>query len=86
MTGFATGGTAASTGSGPGTGGTGSGITAASTGSGPGTGGTGSGIDVERVTAWFTAEVPGVVPPLDFELIAGGRSNLTFAVTDASGR
>lgn len=45
-----------------------------------------TGIDVERVTAWFAAEVPGVVPPLTFELIAGGRSNLTFAVVDAAGR
>ncbi len=30
--------------------------------------------------------MPGAVPPFSFELIAGGRSNLTYAVTDAAGR
>lgn len=44
------------------------------------------GIDVEGVTAWFGAHVPGAVPPLRFELIAGGRSNLTYQVTDRAGR
>ena len=43
------------------------------------------GIDVERVQKWFVATVPGVVLPLHFELVAGGRSNLTFRVTDAAG-
>ncbi|MDA8267477.1 MAG: phosphotransferase family protein [Actinomycetota bacterium] len=43
------------------------------------------GIDIGPVTAWFEANVDGVVPPLDFTLIAGGRSNLTFAVADAAG-
>ena len=43
------------------------------------------GIDAPRVTAWFEEHVPGVAGPLDFELIAGGRSNLTFKVTDAQG-
>ena len=43
------------------------------------------GVDVERVTAWMAANVEGVQPPLSFELIAGGRSNLTFKVTDAAG-
>jgi aminoglycoside phosphotransferase (APT) family kinase protein len=43
------------------------------------------GIDVDGVTAWFTANAPGVVPPLSFDLIAGGRSNLTYKVTDAAG-
>ena len=45
-----------------------------------------AGIDVERVTGWFADHVPGVEPPLAFTLIAGGRSNLTFRVEDASGR
>ncbi len=40
------------------------------------------GIDVPAVTAWFEANVAGVVPPLTFDLIAGGRSNLTFRVQD----
>ena len=48
-------------------------------------GGDVEGIDVERVTAWFERSVDGAVAPLDFVLIAGGRSNLTFAVTDAAG-
>jgi len=43
------------------------------------------GIDVENVTRWFTEHIPDVKPPLDFLLIAGGRSNLTFKVTDAAG-
>ncbi len=45
------------------------------------------GIDVSRVTDWFERHVPDVAPPLQFELIAGGRSNLTFEVVDSrSGR
>ena len=43
------------------------------------------GIDPEPVTAWLATEV-GVAPPLDFDPIAGGASNLTFVVTDAAGR
>ena len=44
------------------------------------------GIDQARVGSWFRQHVPGVVPPLHFTLIAGGRSNLTFRVEDADGR
>jgi len=44
------------------------------------------GIDVPNVEGWFAEHVPGVALPLTFELIAGGRSNLTFRVTDAGGR
>src|SRR4051812_44870770 len=40
------------------------------------------GIDVDGVTAWFEGHVPSVVPPLAFDLIAGGHSNLTYRVTD----
>lgn len=43
------------------------------------------GIDVKRVTEWMADAVPGVAPPLSFSLIAGGRSNLTYEVTDAGG-
>jgi aminoglycoside phosphotransferase (APT) family kinase protein len=43
------------------------------------------GIDAEQVTTWFSSHVAGSAPPLSFELIAGGRSNLTFRVTDADG-
>jgi len=41
------------------------------------------GIDVDSVSAWFVANIPDVQLPLAFELIAGGRSNLTYRVTDA---
>ncbi len=44
------------------------------------------GIDAARVEAWFRANVPGAEPPLRFERIAGGRSNLTYRVSDSAGR
>ena len=44
------------------------------------------GIDRGRVEAWFEANVEDAATPLSFELIAGGRSNLTYGVTDANGR
>jgi len=43
------------------------------------------GIDVPSVSAWFEANIPGAAPPLSFELIAGGRSNLTYRVLDSAG-
>jgi aminoglycoside phosphotransferase (APT) family kinase protein len=48
--------------------------------------GTPDGIDGPRVEAWFAAEVPDAEPPLTFERIAGGHSNLTYRVTDSGGR
>ncbi|MGC9963509.1 MAG: phosphotransferase, partial [Acidimicrobiales bacterium] len=50
---------------------------------GPAEGST-EGISVGPVTEWLGANV-GLVPPLGFDLVAGGRSNLTFKVTDAAG-
>ena len=44
------------------------------------------GIDRDGVEAWFEAHVPGVEAPLSFEKVSGGRSNLTYSVTDAGGR
>ena len=44
-----------------------------------------AGIDSSGVTAWFGAHVPEAVAPLEFALIAGGHSNLTFSVTDSAG-
>lgn len=44
------------------------------------------GIDETGVSAWFAAHVPDVQLPLQFSLIAGGRSNLTFSVQDQRGR
>jgi aminoglycoside phosphotransferase (APT) family kinase protein len=43
------------------------------------------GIDAPSVTSWFHEHVPGAEGPLGFELIAGGHSNLTYGVSDASG-
>ena len=43
------------------------------------------GIDREGVEAWFREHVPRAEPPLRFETISGGRSNLTYGVTDARG-
>jgi len=54
-------------------------------GTGAGTG-TLEGIDAPAVSAWLTGTVPDLSPPFAFELIAGGRSNLTYRVTDANGR
>jgi aminoglycoside phosphotransferase (APT) family kinase protein len=44
------------------------------------------GIDRDRVTEWMAATVPGATAPFTFELIAGGRSNLTYRVTDDAGQ
>jgi len=43
------------------------------------------GINAENVTAWFGEHVPSAVAPLQFELIAGGHSNLTYRVIDSTG-
>ncbi|HSJ90457.1 MAG TPA: phosphotransferase family protein, partial [Ilumatobacter sp.] len=43
------------------------------------------GIDHDRVSAWLVEHVEGATPPFRFDLITGGRSNLTFLVTDAGG-
>lgn len=40
------------------------------------------GVDVNAVTAWFESHAERVAPPLRFDLIPGGHSNLTFRVTD----
>jgi aminoglycoside phosphotransferase (APT) family kinase protein len=45
-----------------------------------------AGIDPEAVTAWLAARVDHLDPPLAFDPIAGGHSNLTFTVTDTAGR
>jgi aminoglycoside phosphotransferase (APT) family kinase protein len=43
------------------------------------------GIDAGGVTAWFEDHAADVAPPLRFSLIAGGRSNFTYTVTDSAG-
>ena len=44
------------------------------------------GIHVERVSRFLVERVAGCEPPFAFELISGGRSNLTYRVRDAAGR
>ncbi|MEY3679578.1 MAG: hypothetical protein RL547_190, partial [Actinomycetota bacterium] len=43
------------------------------------------GIDVDKVSRWLVDNIDGATAPFVFDLIAGGRSNLTFRVTDARG-
>jgi aminoglycoside phosphotransferase (APT) family kinase protein len=43
------------------------------------------GVDAAGVTAWFRSEIPAAQPPLAFERLPGGRSNLTYRVRDAAG-
>jgi aminoglycoside phosphotransferase (APT) family kinase protein len=44
------------------------------------------GIDAPRVTRWFRDHLREAEPPLRFEIIAGGHSNLTYKVEDARRR
>jgi aminoglycoside phosphotransferase (APT) family kinase protein len=44
-----------------------------------------SDIDRSQLTPWLAREL-GFAPPLRFDRIAGGRSNLTYFVTDVAGR
>jgi aminoglycoside phosphotransferase (APT) family kinase protein len=55
------------------------------TGSGDGSATVPDGIDLDGVEAWFALNVPSAGPPLSFERIAGGHSNLTYRVGDAGG-
>ncbi|MEY3265755.1 MAG: hypothetical protein RJA15_201 [Actinomycetota bacterium] len=43
------------------------------------------GIDEQRVGAWLDANIENAQGPYTYDLIAGGRSNITFRVTDANG-
>ncbi len=40
------------------------------------------GLDLARLSDWFAASVPGAAPALTARLIAGGKSNLTYEVSD----
>ena len=44
------------------------------------------GIDEARVEVWLNNNIEGAHGPYTYSLIAGGRSNLTFHVTDANGK
>src|SRR5215472_16997668 len=45
-----------------------------------------TGIRTADVTSWLLCHVDDLTGPLTFDLISGGRSNLTYAVTDTTGR
>jgi aminoglycoside phosphotransferase (APT) family kinase protein len=55
------------------------------TGSGDGSATAPDGVDPNGVEAWFALNVPKASPPLSFERIAGGHSNLTYRVSDGGG-
>jgi aminoglycoside phosphotransferase (APT) family kinase protein len=44
-----------------------------------------AGIDAERVERWLAGHIEGLTGPVEFELISGGRSNLTYRLTDTAG-
>ncbi len=44
------------------------------------------GINDANVTRWLVDNIDGLSAPFTFDLITGGRSNLTFLVTDGTGR
>jgi aminoglycoside phosphotransferase (APT) family kinase protein len=45
-----------------------------------------AGIEPRTVETWFAQHVPEARAPFDYEVIAGGHSNLTVAVSDVGGR
>ena len=43
------------------------------------------GIEADRVERWIAEHVDGLAGPVEFGLVLGGRSNLTYRLTDAAG-
>ena len=43
------------------------------------------GIEAGRVERWLAEHVDGLAGPVEFGLVSGGRSNLTYRLTDAAG-
>ena len=43
------------------------------------------GIEAERVRRWLAEHIDGLVGRVEFGLVSGGRSNLTYRLTDAAG-
>jgi aminoglycoside phosphotransferase (APT) family kinase protein len=43
------------------------------------------GVEPDRVTPWLVANVPALVAPVEYQLIAAGGSNLTYRLDDGSG-
>ena len=44
-----------------------------------------AGVDSGRVGRWLASHVGGLTLPVEFELVSGGRSNLTYRLTDVGG-
>ncbi|MEJ6669697.1 MAG: phosphotransferase family protein, partial [Pseudomonadales bacterium] len=44
------------------------------------------GIDEVAVTAWIKSKIPDLAEPVEYELITGGHSNLTYRCRDGLGR
>src|SRR5712691_10680069 len=42
-----------------------------------------AGVNSGRVGRWLASHVEGLTLPVEFELVSGGRSNLTYRLTDA---
>src|ERR1044072_2593921 len=53
------------------------------TGSGDGSATAPEGIDANGIEAWVALNAPSASPPLSFERISGGHSNLTYLVVSA---
>src|SRR5215212_6483092 len=45
-----------------------------------------NGLARDRLDPWLAERIDGAEPPFSFERIAGGRSNLTYRMTDSRGR
>ena len=44
------------------------------------------GIDEATVTAWIRSKIPDLADPVEYDLITGGHSNLTYRCRDAQGQ
>ncbi len=44
------------------------------------------GYDVTAVEAWIKSNITGLTPPLSWERLEGGHSNLTYKITDSGGK
>ena len=43
-------------------------------------------IEVSRVSQWLETHIEGLRGPFEFNMIAGGRSNITYRVVDSAGK
>ena len=42
-------------------------------------------IEINRVSQWLESHIEGLRGPFEFNMITGGRSNITYRVVDAAG-